>query len=135
MTVQRAAVLGAVVEALRPHAGDRQCEAFPDNAAEFQSRFLKSKAGAWLVSYAGGRPASENEGATARQFQFDVTVLSRRLSGDAGALADLDLIEETLAGVRLNLGRGLELAVGADRFEGEDNQVWQYALRLTASPL
>ena len=38
---------------------------FPDSAAEFQSKYLKSKTGAWLLGYAGGRKLPGGEGARA----------------------------------------------------------------------
>ncbi|MEM1055184.1 MAG: Gp37 family protein [Bacteroidota bacterium] len=134
--VDRQLLLEQVQSLLKPIAGTRQLAVFPDSAAEFQRKYLKSKTGALLVSYAGSRRVSADEGTTGRQMAVDVLVLSRRLSGDAGALATVADIEEATDEKRFELsGFGWEVAFLRDRFITENDEVYTYSCSLTCTPL
>ena len=134
--VDRNALLAHVERLLEPHKGRRQLDVFPDSAAEFQAKYLKSQAGAWLLGYAGGRKLRGGEGARARSFAVDVTVLSRRLSGDGGALDDVATIEGAVDGQRFALGDvGYVVEATTDSFLGEEDQVWKYTVRLVCTTL
>lgn len=132
----RTALLEAAAALLAPHAAARQVALFPDSPAEFRTRYLKSRSGAWLVGYAGSRRARGGEGAPMREAALDVTVLARRIAGDAGAVADLDLVERLLDGRRLVAdGQPYALEYVSDVFVGEEDQVWIYQLRFRCPSL
>lgn len=134
--VDRQEVLARVRALLEPVKGGRQLAVFPDSAAEFQAKYLKSKVGALLVSYAGSRRVTTQEGATGRQMAVDVVVLSRKLSGDAGALATVADVEDATDEKRFALsGLGWEVEFLTDRFIGEEDEVYQYVCKLTCTPL
>lgn len=134
--VSRNQLLAEVEALLEPHKGKRQLAPFPDSAAEFQNRYLKSKHGAWLLGYAGGRKLRGGEGERRRQFAVDVTVLSRKLASADGLLDDVALVEEALDGARFDLGTvPYEVEVVSDRFIDETDAVWHHVLRITAITL
>lgn len=133
MAIQRQAVLEAVLERLGANDGlsDLQREVFPDSAEEFRKRYLKSRTGALLASYAGTRKERGGEARPNRTVAVDLSVLSAALSGDEGALARLDTITTLLDGVKLVAGgEGFLLSCRRDQFVQEVNGIWHYTLRL-----
>ena len=134
--IDRAQLLAEVQALLEPYKERRQLAPYPDSASEFVAKFLKSKAGAWVLGYAGSRRAAADEGTPARTLAVDIRVLSRKLSGDAGALADVELLDEVLDGARFTLsGIGYEIEYQNDSFLDEVDGVWYYTVRLIATPL
>jgi len=136
MSVDRVKLQEEIVGLLEPIKGKRQLAVFPDTSAEFESKYLKSKEGAYLVGYAGGRKIQGSGGSRNRQFAIDLTILSRGLNGNDGALAALAATENALDGKRFSVG-GVPFIVEtvSDSFDGEINRVWQYTLRLTLTTL
>ncbi|MEO0558047.1 MAG: Gp37 family protein [Bacteroidota bacterium] len=134
--IDRNELLAKVQELLEPHKGGRQLASYPDSVAEFKAKYLKSKHGAWVVGYAGSQIALADEATRARLLAVDISVISRKLSSDTGALSDVELIDEELDGARFMLsGVAYEIEYQSDSFLDEVDSVWYYKVRLVAFPL
>jgi len=136
MSTSRHAVQEQVRLLLEPHKGARQLDIFPEDSSVYQEVHLRSKTGALLVSYAGGRRVRGDERTPGRSFALDVVVLARRREGDAGALATLSVIEDALDGARFALdGVSYQVVYEADRFVDHEESVWHYVVRVSCTTL
>ena len=136
MTVDREALQNGVLALVQGHdvLSKLQCAVFPDSADEFRKKYLASAKGACLVSYAGARRLpGEQAGA---EVLLDVVVLARKASGPLGGPALLTAAEDALDEARVVTGpAGWLLDVVNDAFDGEENGVHHYVLRVRCTLL
>lgn len=121
----------------------RLSEAFPDWAVDLmpddpRSYFLSHPNGAILISYAGskfGAPRSSAEITQTRNVHIVLTVISRNLHDDSGAVNVLDHLRLCVTGYRPpHCGR---CWLTDEQFDGqyEDTGIWMYQLALVTDTM
>ncbi|MDH2999169.1 hypothetical protein A1D23_03490 [Chelonobacter oris] len=119
-------ILSAVTESLTQALPDWQIELLPDNPSDY---FLSHPNGAVLVGYLGsqfGKLRATDIVSQSRSVQLAITVISRNLHDDVGALELLDRLRLLLVGFKPP--NCTECYLLSEQFDGEENGIWQYQL-------
>lgn len=126
-------ILSAIKERLVSEVPGYQVQLFPDKPQDY--RFIHPS-GAILIGYESGKfakPEASELVIQQRVITIALTVFSRSLHDDHGALAMLDSIRLALTGWRPP--NCLPIQLGDERFLDETGGTWQYQLRLQTETL
>ncbi|TNG92245.1 hypothetical protein FHQ28_08745 [Pasteurellaceae bacterium USgator11] len=121
-------ILSAITEHLTQALPDWQIELLPENPSEY---YLAHPNGAVLVGYLGsqfGKLRASDIVSQSRSVQLAITLISRNLHDDTGALELLDKLRLLLVGFKPP--NCAECFLLSEQFDGEENGIWQYQLIL-----
>lgn len=119
-------ILSAITEHLTKALPDWQIELLPDNPSDY---YLAHPNGAVLIGYLGsqfGKLRATDIMTQSRSVQLAVTVISRNLHDDTGALELLDQLRLLLVGFKPP--NCTECYLLSEQFDGEESGIWQYQL-------
>ncbi|AEC17642.1 Gp37 protein [Gallibacterium anatis UMN179] len=120
-------ILTAIQQQLTAALPDWQVELMPDDPSDY---YLAHPNGAVLIGYVGstfGALRASDVVSQTRKLRLMLTVISRNLHNDNGALAVLDQLRLSIAGFQPpNCGKCYLIS---EQFNDEESGIWQYQLQ------